>query len=123
MALIMNIGLTNKRVLIAGYSACTVGKAGVSMMSDTLAQEAAQYGVRVLCIPPGAIRTPLNGAVWQDTIAYQDLLTKIPMGEIEEPEDIAHMAIVSVGCRQLHHRDAPFHRRRDDRFPSFSHGG
>ena len=41
-------------------------KAGLSMMSKTLAQEAGPFGVRVLCIAPGAIRTAINAAVWQD---------------------------------------------------------
>ncbi|WP_434713543.1 glucose 1-dehydrogenase (plasmid) [Rhizobium sp. YTUHZ045] len=77
-----------------GYSAYTASKAGVSMMSKSLAQEAAPHGVRVLCIAPGAIRTPINQAVWQDAEGYNDLLTKIPLRRIGQPEDIANMAIM-----------------------------
>jgi len=78
----------------SGYSAYTASKAGLSMMSKSLAQEAAPFGVRVLCIAPGAIRTPINRAVWEDPDGYRDLLTKIPLGRIGEPDDVANMAVV-----------------------------
>jgi NAD(P)-dependent dehydrogenase (short-subunit alcohol dehydrogenase family) len=50
--------------------------------------------VRVLCIAPGAIRTPINQAVWSDPEGLKDLLTKIPLGRMGEPQDIAGMAVV-----------------------------
>ena len=50
------------------------------MMAKTLALEAAPHGVRVLCIAPGAIRTPINRAVWSDPQGYRDLLQKIRWG-------------------------------------------
>jgi NAD(P)-dependent dehydrogenase (short-subunit alcohol dehydrogenase family) len=77
-----------------GYSAYTASKAGLSMMAKTLAQEAAPHGVRVLSIAPGAIRTQINSAVWQDPAGYKDLLSKIPLGRVGTPEDIAGMAVV-----------------------------
>jgi NAD(P)-dependent dehydrogenase (short-subunit alcohol dehydrogenase family) len=64
------------------------------MMAKTLAQEAAPHGVRVLSIAPGAIRTPINQTVWQDPAGYKDLLAKIPLGRVGEPEDVANMAVV-----------------------------
>ena len=50
--------------------------------------------MRVLCIAPGAIATRINAEVWQDPVGLKDLLTKIPMGRIGQPEDIANMAVV-----------------------------
>jgi NAD(P)-dependent dehydrogenase (short-subunit alcohol dehydrogenase family) len=64
------------------------------MMSKTLAQEAGSYGVRVLSIAPGAIATPINANVWENPAGLKDLLTKIPLGRIGKPEDIAGMAVV-----------------------------
>ena len=78
----------------SGFSAYAASKAGVSMMAKTLAQEAAPHGVRVLAIAPGAIKTAINKAVWSDPEGLEDLLTKIPLGRMGTPEDIAGMAVV-----------------------------
>lgn len=80
----------------SGYSAYTAAKAGVSMMTKTLAQEAAPHGVRVLAVGPGAIRTPINKAVWSDPESNKDLLTKIPLNRIGEPNEVADMVVVLV---------------------------
>jgi NAD(P)-dependent dehydrogenase (short-subunit alcohol dehydrogenase family) len=91
---IINTSSVHEVIAWTGYSAYTASKAGLSMMAKTLAQEAAPYGVRVLCIAPGAIKTPINAAVWQDKAGYQDLLRKIPLGRIGDPEDIAKMTVI-----------------------------
>jgi len=91
---IINTSSVHEVIAWSGYSAYAASKAGLSMMSRTLAQEAGAYGVRVLCIAPGAIRTPINTGVWQDPAGLQDLLGKIAMGRVGEPEDIAGMAVV-----------------------------
>jgi NAD(P)-dependent dehydrogenase (short-subunit alcohol dehydrogenase family) len=91
---IVNVSSVHELIAWSGYSAYTASKAGLSMMSKSLAQEAAPFGVRVLCIAPGAIRTPINRAVWEDPDGYRDLLTKIPLGRIGEPDDVANMAVV-----------------------------
>ena len=80
----------------SGYSAYTAAKAGVSMMTKTLAQEAAPHGVRVLAVGPGAIRTPINKAVWSNPESNKDLLTKIPLNRIGEPKEVADMVVVLV---------------------------
>ncbi|MEP0324160.1 glucose 1-dehydrogenase [Bauldia litoralis] len=91
---IINISSVHEVIAWSGYSDYAASKAGVSMMSKTLAQEAGPYGVRVLCIAPGAIATPINANVWKDPAGLKDLLTKIPIGRIGKPEDIAGMAVV-----------------------------
>src|ERR1700680_4991603 len=91
---ILNTSSVHEVIAWSGYSAYTASKAGLSMMSKTLAQEAGAYGVRVLCIAPGAIRTPINAEVWQDAAGQQDLISKIAIGRVGEPEDVAGMAVV-----------------------------
>lgn len=108
----------------SGYSAYTASKAGLSMMSKSLAQEAAPYGVRVLCIAPGAIRTPINKQVWDDPEGYRDLLTKIPLGRIGEPEDIARMAVVLASDVASYVTGTTiFVDGGMTDYPSFAHGG
>jgi len=91
---VINTSSVHEVIAWTGYSAYTASKAGVAMMAKTLAQEAAPHGVRVLSIAPGAIRTPINQTVWQDPAGYKDLLAKIPLGRVGEPEDVANMAVV-----------------------------
>jgi len=76
----------------SGYSAYAASKAGLAMMARTLAQEAAPDHVRVFSLAPGAIRTPINQSVWSDPQANADLLQKIPLGRIGEPEEVARFA-------------------------------
>jgi NAD(P)-dependent dehydrogenase (short-subunit alcohol dehydrogenase family) len=91
---ILNTSSVHEVIAWSGYSAYAASKAGLSMLAKTLAQEAAPFGVRVLCIAPGAIQTPINQAVWSDPEGLKDLLTKIPLGRMGTPEDIAGMAVV-----------------------------
>jgi glucose 1-dehydrogenase len=91
---IINTSSVHEVIAWSGYSAYAASKAGLSMMAKTLAQEAGPYGVRVLCLAPGAIATPINASVWQDPAGLKDLLEKIPIGRIGKPEDIANMAVV-----------------------------
>jgi glucose 1-dehydrogenase len=90
---ILNLTSVHEVIPWSGYSAYTAAKAGASMLTKTLAQEAAPHAVRVLAIAPGAIQTPINQAVWSDPQGLSDLLTKIPMGRLGQREEIAQMAV------------------------------
>jgi len=91
---IINTSSVHEQIAWSGYSAYATSKAGLSMLSKTLAQEAGPFGVRVLCIAPGAIRTSINAGVWEDPAGAQDLLSKIPLGRVGEPQDVARLAVV-----------------------------
>ena len=91
---ILNISSVHEVIPWSGYSAYTASKAGLAMMTKTLAQEAAPHGVRVLGLGPGAIQTPINQSVWADPAASADLLTKIPLGRMGRTDEIAAMAVV-----------------------------
>ena len=91
---ILNISSVHEVIPWSGYSAYCASKAGLAMMTRTLAQEAAPHGVRVLALGPGAVQTPINQSVWADPSASADLLGKIPLGRMGRPEEIAGMAVV-----------------------------
>ena len=91
---ILNISSVHEVIPWSGYSAYCASKAGLSMMTKTLAQEAAPHGVRVLALGPGAVQTPINQSVWADPAASADLLTKIPLGRMGRTDEIAAMAVV-----------------------------
>jgi NAD(P)-dependent dehydrogenase (short-subunit alcohol dehydrogenase family) len=91
---IIHTSSVHEQIAWSGYSAYAASKAGLSMMSKTLAQEAGPHGVRVLCLAPGAIRTPINADAWKDAAGQTDLLSKIALGRVGEPEDVARLAVV-----------------------------
>lgn len=91
---IVNMSSVHEIIPWSGYSAYAASKAGVSMLTKTLAQEAAPFGVRVLALAPGAVRTPINRNVWGDPAGLADLNKKIPMGRLGEPDEVAKMVAV-----------------------------
>ncbi len=93
---ILNMSSVHEAIPWSRYSAYAASKAGLAMLTRTLAQEAAPVGVRVLALAPGAIRTPINRAVWSDAAGLADLERKIPLGRMGEPAEIARLATLLV---------------------------
>jgi NAD(P)-dependent dehydrogenase (short-subunit alcohol dehydrogenase family) len=93
---VLNLSSVHEVIPWSGYSAYTASKAGLAMLTRTLAQEAAPANVRVLAIAPGAIKTPINRSVWSDPAGLADLGRKIPLGRPGETGEIARMAVVLV---------------------------
>jgi len=93
---VVNISSVHEVIPWGGYSAYATAKAGVSMMTKTLALETAEYGVRVVALAPGAIRTPINADVWQDPEGLADLERKIPARRIGEPDEVAAVLVSLV---------------------------
>ncbi|HUK66956.1 MAG TPA: 3-oxoacyl-ACP reductase FabG [Anaeromyxobacteraceae bacterium] len=121
---ILNLTSVHEKIAWSGYSAYTAAKAGLSMLTKTLAQEAAPHGVRVLALAPGAIRTSINRSVWSDPASLADLLTKIPLGRMGEPAEIARVAtfLLSDGASYLTGSTVYVDGAMTD-YPDFAHGG
>jgi glucose 1-dehydrogenase len=77
----------------AGHANYAASKGGVSMLMKTMAQELAMSKVRVNCISPGAIKTPINTGAWDTPDAHAKLLKLIPYDRVGEPHDIARAAV------------------------------
>jgi len=121
---IINTSSVHEHIAWSGYSAYCAAKAGLSMMSKTMAQEGGEYGVRVLCIAPGAIRTAINADVWKDPAGAQDLLSKIALQRVGEVQDIAGMAVMlaSDAAGYVTGTSVFVDGGMTD-YPAFSHGG
>ena len=63
------------------------------MLTKTLAQEAAEFNVRVLALAPGAVKTPINQDVWNNLTGLADLNKKIPFGRMGDPIEIAKVLV------------------------------
>lgn len=65
----------------------SVSKAGVICLTKALAKEVIHDGVRVNCVAPAVVETPLLGQLQPEAIEY--MTSKIPMGRMGRPEEVA----------------------------------
>ena len=72
-------------------SAYSTSKAGVIALTRCMAVDFARYGIRVNCIVPGFIDTPLV-APFTDERRRKVLGEIIPLGRMGQPEEIANVA-------------------------------
>ena len=70
-------------------SAYSASKAGVIALTKSLAKEVAKTGIRINCVTPAAVRTPMFDQITQEHIDF--MLSKIPLGRLGQPEEIAAM--------------------------------
>ncbi|MFL6706749.1 MAG: SDR family oxidoreductase [Massilia sp.] len=121
---ILNISSVHETIAWSGYAAYTASKAGVSMLTKTMAQEAAPFGVRVLALAPGAIQTDINRSVWSDPEQMRDLLGKIPLGRMGQVDDVANMVVVLVSSVGSYVTGTTvFVDGGMTDYPEFAHGG
>lgn len=76
---------------VPGGGVYATAKGGVEAYTRALAKELAPEGIRVNCVAPGLIDTPFHGADAQ--ALYPQLIARIPLGRIGQPEDIAGPAV------------------------------
>lgn len=74
--------------LAGGYAAA---KAGVIAMTKTLGKELAQQGIIVNAIAPALINTGMLNQPWFTDEVRDSLLSRIPMGRLGEPEEVAEL--------------------------------
>src|SRR5215475_2389247 len=68
-------------------SAYSASKAAVIALTKSLGKELADTAIRVNCVTPAAVRTPLFAQMTQAHIDY--MLSKIPLGRLGEPQEVA----------------------------------
>ncbi|WP_326534053.1 SDR family NAD(P)-dependent oxidoreductase [Pseudorhodoferax sp.] len=77
-------------------SAYSASKAAVIGLTKSLGKELADTGIRVNCITPAAVKTPIFDQMTPEHIAF--MLSKIPMGRFGTVEEVA--AMVSWLCTE-----------------------
>jgi glucose 1-dehydrogenase len=73
-----------------GMGAYSMSKSGTITLCEVLAQEWAADGIRVNCVSPGMIRTPLTETTYRDNALASARTALVPTGRIGVPEDIAN---------------------------------
>jgi NAD(P)-dependent dehydrogenase (short-subunit alcohol dehydrogenase family) len=77
-----SIGLTN-------HEAIAAAKGGVAALASSAAATYAGKGIRVNCVAPGLVRTPLTAGISQSEAALRASQGMHPLGRIGEPADVA----------------------------------
>jgi NAD(P)-dependent dehydrogenase (short-subunit alcohol dehydrogenase family) len=76
------IGLVNASSYVAS-------KHGVVGLTKTAALEYAQQGIRVNCVCPGYIETPMTAAGLADPVRSASMISREPMGRVGTPQEVA----------------------------------
>ena len=85
---IVNMASTNALGGEEDYAHYNASKGGVLQLTRTMAVELGRLGIRVNCLCPGFILTPLNASLEDESFA-SDYLANIPLGRLGRPEDVA----------------------------------
>jgi NAD(P)-dependent dehydrogenase (short-subunit alcohol dehydrogenase family) len=90
---VINIGSIQSFVALPNSAAYTTSKGGVRMLTKALALELSPLGIRVNAIGPGFTATPLNAKAREDPAYMANFASRIPLGRIATPVDIAGPAV------------------------------
>ena len=88
---VINLGSVAGLDGMAGAAAYTAAKGGVIALTKGLSQEVAPAGIRVNCIAPGFVNTPILDNL--PAKLREGMVGLIPLGRIGEPEEIAATAL------------------------------
>ena len=88
---IINISSVHQIIPKAHYVPYATSKAGIEMMTKTMALELAQDNIRVNVVAPGAIETDMNQELKEDKAELDKVLRRIPLRRIGTPDEVANM--------------------------------
>jgi len=88
---ILNIGARSGMLGQAGRAAYCASKGGLVTLTEAMAMDHAKDKIRVNCICPGPTRTPMVDTSTAEKLARYK--TRVPVGRIGEPEDVAYAAL------------------------------
>jgi 2-deoxy-D-gluconate 3-dehydrogenase len=73
--------------------AYAASKGGINQVTKSMANDWAQYGIRVNAIGPGWFTTDLTEPVQKNKERYAGIIGRIPMGRWGKPEELGGAAI------------------------------
>ena len=88
---IINISSVHQEIPKPFYVAYAAAKAGIKMMTKTMALELARYNIRVNAVAPGAIETDMNRELQVDEAELKNVLRRIPLGRIGTTQEVANV--------------------------------
>jgi glucose 1-dehydrogenase len=88
---IINISSVHQEIPKPFYIAYAAAKAGIKMITKTMALELARYDIRVNAVAPGAIETDMNQELKEDQVELKRILKRIPLKRIGTSEEVANV--------------------------------
>ncbi len=88
---IINISSVHQTIPKPHYVPYATSKAGIEMMTKTMALELAKYNIRVNAVAPGAIATDMNQELKEDRAELNRVLKRVPLARIGTPEEVANV--------------------------------
>jgi len=90
---IINISSVHENLPMPTNAPYCAAKGGVRMLMRTIALELAKDRITVNNVAPGAVDTPMDGALKADSVELRSLLAEIPLGRMAKPEEIAGLVL------------------------------
>ena len=88
---IVNMASSNGHMGERGLAAYNASKAGVILLTKTIAIELAPHNIRANCVSPGFIRTELADEAGLGDEFIRDYIQKIPLGRYGKPDEVANL--------------------------------
>jgi NAD(P)-dependent dehydrogenase (short-subunit alcohol dehydrogenase family) len=94
VAAVVNISSSSASMVRPGQSVYGMSKAALEYVTKSLAAELAEDRIRVNCIAPGPVDTPIH-ATWADDLdeAYRWLSGQVPLGRIATADELAQWVV------------------------------
>jgi dehydrogenase/reductase SDR family protein 4 len=76
-----------------GLAVYCISKAGINMLTKSLALELGEHNIRVNAIAPGVVKTHMSKAFWTNEALMTEEFKHTPLKRIAEPEEVAQLAL------------------------------
>ena len=101
----MNIGSIQAARVLPGRTHYAPTKLGLEALTRNMSAEMTPHGIRVNCIHPGLIDTPMTEWVMKDPEILPIVLGQISMGRAGQPREIGSRGgVLRLGRGELSHR-------------------
>jgi NAD(P)-dependent dehydrogenase (short-subunit alcohol dehydrogenase family) len=88
---IVLVGSVNSVIAHPRSAAYCASKGGVVMLARALAVDWAPHGIRVNCVGPGVVDTPMSAAALADQHRRRELMSRIPLDRPGDAREVASM--------------------------------
>lgn len=90
---IVNISSVHEELPFPNFTAYCASIGGVKMLMQNLSVELGPLGININNIAPGAIETPINTKLLNDSQKLNALLGQIPLRRLGQPGDVSGLAV------------------------------
>lgn len=90
---ILNLGSISWHLATEKLSVYMTAKAGIEGLTRGLARDLGEFGIRVNCVIPGAVKTPRQMKLWQSSESEAKILADQCLHERIDPEHVARMVL------------------------------